>query len=206
MRSHAATAKYLISRGANPAVWNIKGITPLHQAARHGHIKLVKYLLSLGVPVDGALKNAPFTPLMVAAQCGQASAVKVLLQHHADVNHATITDDTPLFCSVRAGSLECTKLLIKAGADLNLKCPLAMAVHMQSVEIIKCLLEAGADPNVCNIYGQLPIETAIMGKNRNIIEMLFPLTSPIPEVDDWSMQGILQYVNSDGFFEKVGAA
>ncbi|KAJ3687173.1 hypothetical protein LUZ61_016337 [Rhynchospora tenuis] len=202
MKCHVATAKYLISRGANPAVLNNKGINPLHHAARHGHIKLVKYLLSLGVPVDGTLKNAPFTPLMVAAQCDQASTVKVLLQNRADVNHATITDDTPLFSSVRAGSLECTKLLIKAGADLNLKCPLAMAVHMQSIEIIKCLLKAGADPNVCNIYGQLPIETAVMGKNRNIVEMLFPLTSPIREVDDWSVQGIIQYVNSDAFYQK----
>ncbi|KAJ3687196.1 hypothetical protein LUZ61_016360 [Rhynchospora tenuis] len=202
VRSHTETVKYLISRGANPAVLNNKGTNPLHYAARHGHVKLVKYLLSLGVPVEGTLKNALCTPLMAAVQCGQESTVKVLLQQRAKVNHVTITDDTPLLSSVRAGSLECTKLLIKAGADLNLKCPLAVAVHMQSVEIIKCLLEAGADPNVCNIYGQLPIEIAVMGKNRNIVEMLFPLTSPIREVDDWSVQGIIQYVNSDDYFQK----
>ncbi|KAJ3687199.1 hypothetical protein LUZ61_016363 [Rhynchospora tenuis] len=201
MEGHAATVKYLISRGANPAVLNNKGANPLHYAARDGHVKLVKYLLSLGVPVDGALKSAHFTPLMVAAQQGQASTVKVLLQHHAKVNHATITDDTPLFSSVHAGSLECTKLLIQAGADLNLECPLAMAVHMKSVEIIKCLLEAGADPN----YGQLPIEIALMGKNRDIVAMLFPLTSPMREVDDWSVQGIIEYANSDAFIQKVGA-
>ncbi|KAJ3687166.1 hypothetical protein LUZ61_016330 [Rhynchospora tenuis] len=199
---HEATAKYLISRGANPALSNNNGISPLHHAVRCGHIKLVKYLLSLGVPVDGALEHSPFTPLMLAAQCGQASTVEILLQHHADVNHVTSFDDTPLLSSLRSGSLECIKLLIKAGADLNLKCPLAMAVQNQSIEVIKCLLEAGADPNVCNPYEQLPIETAIMSKNWNVAEMLLPLTSPIQEVDDWSVQGILQYVNSEAFFQK----
>ncbi|KAJ1691821.1 hypothetical protein LUZ63_015976 [Rhynchospora breviuscula] len=141
----------------------------------------------------------------MAALCGQASTVEVLLQHHADVNGATSTDYTPLFSSVYAGSLECTKLLIKAGADLNSKCPLDMAIYKGSIEIVKCLLEAGADPNVCIENGWLPIERAVMFGKWDIVEILFPLTSPIPEVHDWSVDGILQYAKSNGFKEKCKA-
>ncbi|KAJ3687174.1 hypothetical protein LUZ61_016338 [Rhynchospora tenuis] len=202
MKGCIATARYLISCGANPIVSEKDGITPLHYAAQCGHVKLVKYLLSLGVPVDITLNYANGAPLLIAASSGKASTVEVLLQHHADVNGATSPDHTPLFFSVRAGSLECTRLLIKAGADPNLKCPLGIAVQGGSVEIIKCLLEAGADPNLRNVCGWSPIETAVMCKKWDIVEMLFPLTSPLPEVHDWSVQGLLQYVNSNTFFQK----
>ncbi|KAJ3687193.1 hypothetical protein LUZ61_016357 [Rhynchospora tenuis] len=205
MRGHVATARYLISQGANTVAPNGEGSTPLHYAARYGQDELVKYLLSLGVPVDVTCNPAVGAPLIVAALFGQASTVEILLQHHADVNSATSTDYTPLLSSIHADSLECTKLVIKAGADLNLKCPLDNAVHGGSVDIIKCLLEAGADPNVRNKYEWLPIERAVISAKWDIAEMLLPLTSPVPEVHDWSVHGIREYVESNAFKEKCDA-
>ncbi|KAJ4789772.1 ankyrin repeat family protein [Rhynchospora pubera] len=164
MGGQVATARYLISHGANHVVSDRNGMTPLHCAAKYGHGKLVKYLISLGVPVDITVNYATGAPLIVAAQFGQASAMEVLLEHHADANGATSADFTPLFLSIFGGSLECTKLLIKAGADVNLKCPLLMAAsHKGSIEIVKCLLEAGADPNVRNEYGWLPSQKFLVG-------------------------------------------
>ncbi|KAJ3687176.1 hypothetical protein LUZ61_016340 [Rhynchospora tenuis] len=192
MGRHPATMRYLISHGANPLVSDKEGLTPLHCAAMDGPPDLVKFLLSLGVPVDISFNHATGTPLYVAAKHGQRSTMEVLLEHHADVNAVNSNGFTPLLMSVRGGSLECTKLLIEAGADVNLSCPLAMAIHKELMEIIKCLLEAGADPNV-----------AVMDKKWDILEMLFPLTSPVPEVQDWSVQGIRQYVNSNAFMEKL---
>ncbi|KAJ1691828.1 hypothetical protein LUZ63_015983 [Rhynchospora breviuscula] len=206
IRGHVATARYLISQGANPVSSNMDGSTPLHHAARFGQDKLVKYLLSIGVPVDVTCNCATGAPLVMAALFGQTSTVEVLLQHHADVDStATSIAYTPLFSSVYAGSLECVKLLIKAGADLNLKCPLDMAIRWGSIEIVNCLLEAGADPNVRNEYGWLPIERAVMLQKWDVVRMLFPLTSPVPEVHDWSVHGILQYVKSHAFMEKYDA-
>ncbi|KAJ4744912.1 Tetratricopeptide repeat protein 28 [Rhynchospora pubera] len=91
----------------------------------------------------------------------------------------------------------------QAGANVNLKCPLGMAIQQELIEIIECLLEAGADPNVRNEYGWLPVEMAVMVKRKDILEMLFPLTSPVPEVQHWSVQGICQYVNSNAFQKKI---
>ncbi|KAJ4820945.1 ankyrin repeat family protein [Rhynchospora pubera] len=204
-RGHIATARYLISQGANPVAPNMEGWTPLHCAAGDGQDEIVKYLLSLGVPVDVTCSHATGAPLIWAARFGHASIVEILLQHHADVNSTTSIDYTPLLSSICADSLECTKLVIKAGADLNLKCPLDSAIHCGSVDIIKCLLEAGADPNVRNKYEWLPIERAVIYAKWDIAEMLFPLTSPVPEVHDWSVHGILQYVESDAFKEKCEA-
>ncbi|KAJ1691826.1 hypothetical protein LUZ63_015981 [Rhynchospora breviuscula] len=181
MGGHAVTAMYLIAHGADPVIPDKEGSTPLHWQP-----KLVKFLLSSGVPVDIEFDRVTCTPLATAALHGQAR-----------------DEYTPLFYSVTIGSLECTKLLIKAGADVNLKCPLRVAAQMGLIEIIMCLLEAGADPNLRNDYGWLPIEVAAMSKKMDIVEMLFPLTSPVPEVHDWSVQGILQYADSYAFYQKV---
>ncbi|KAJ1691829.1 hypothetical protein LUZ63_015984 [Rhynchospora breviuscula] len=206
MGGHATIARYLLSHGANPLALNRLGVTPLHWAATHGQDELVNFFLSLGVPVDINSNRWPGTPLTVAATFGRASTVKILLEHHADVNGAENTEFTPILSSVHAGSLECTKLIIKAGADLNINCPLAMACNRGLIEIVKCLLEAGADPNICNENGWLPIETAGMGKKWDIVEMLFPLTSPVPEVRDWSVQRMLKYVKSNAFKKKLCAS
>ncbi|KAJ3687200.1 hypothetical protein LUZ61_016364 [Rhynchospora tenuis] len=42
-----------------------------------------------------------------------------------------------------------------------------------------------------------------MHEKLDVVEMLFPLTSPVPQVQDWSVQGILQYVQSNAFKEKT---
>ncbi|KAJ4744904.1 ankyrin repeat family protein [Rhynchospora pubera] len=160
MGGHAATAMYLIAHGADPVIPDKEGWTPLHWQP-----KLVKFLLSSGVPVDIEFDRVTCTPLATAALHGQARTMEVLLEHHADVNITTGDEFTPLFYSVTMGSLECTKLLIK--------------------------------------YGWLPIEVAAMTKEVDIVEMLFPLTSPVSEVHDWSVQGILQYVDSSAFYQKV---
>ncbi|KAJ4774816.1 ankyrin repeat family protein [Rhynchospora pubera] len=200
---HAVTARHLINHGANPVVSDKESMTPLHYAAQNGQPKLVRFLISSGVPVDIEFDSLTSTPLTTAALYGQARTMEVLLERHADVNAATGNDYTPLYMTVCAGSLECTKLLVKAGADVNFRCPLARAVPTGVIEIIKYLLEAGADPNLRNFHGWLPIEIAAMHKKLDIVEMLFPLTSPVPQVHDWSVQGILQYVQSNAFNEKT---
>ncbi|KAJ3687192.1 hypothetical protein LUZ61_016356 [Rhynchospora tenuis] len=105
MGGHVVTARYLINHGANTVASDEEGLTPLHYAARYGQVPLLKFLLSLGVPVDVKVKHASGSPLIVAAIYGQESCMKVLLEHHADVNCAIINDCTPLFLSVSAGSL-----------------------------------------------------------------------------------------------------
>ncbi|KAL5712327.1 hypothetical protein ACHQM5_014513 [Ranunculus cassubicifolius] len=98
-------------------------------------------------------------------------------------------------------SLECAKLLIQAGADPNgISCgmtPLASAAKKADIEGVKCLLESGADPNITDDIGQKPIEIAARKGNYREVEALFPVTSPIPEISDWSVSGIMKHVHSE---------
>lgn len=92
-------------------------------------------------------------------------------------------------------SLKCVKLLLEAGADVDGNCketPLIIAAISGSTEILKCLVLAGADANVPDSLGRAPIEIAARSGRREDVEILFPVTSRIPNVRDWSVDGIIR--------------
>ncbi|GAB2287431.1 hypothetical protein Dimus_021808 [Dionaea muscipula] len=198
-QGHTATAKYLLEHGADAAIASNLGATALHHSAGIGDIEFVNFLLSKGVDIDS--QGDAGTPLVWAAGHAQKDAVEVLLEHHADPNAKTDDDITPLISAVAAGSLPCLKLLIQAGANVNVSAggatPLHIAADNGSSEIINCLLDAGADPNVADEDGQKPIQVAAAAGNRGVVEMLLPLTSPIKSVPEWTVDGILEYMQSE---------
>ncbi|PSS35792.1 Ankyrin-1 like [Actinidia chinensis var. chinensis] len=195
-QGHTSTAKYLIECGANPTLPSELGATALHHSAGIGEIELLRFLLSKSVDVDS--QSDAGTPLIWAAGHGQQDAVKVLLEHHADPNVETDDGITPLLSSVAAGSLACLELLIQAGAKVNVTAggatPLHIAADNGSPELINCLLKAGADPNVTDEDGLKPIQVAAVRGNRKAVEILFPLTSRIQTVSEWTVDGILEHM------------
>ncbi|KAL0335514.1 UNVERIFIED_CONTAM: protein STIP1, partial [Sesamum radiatum] len=198
-QGHTATAKYLVDRGADPSIPSELGTTALHHSAGIGDIELLKVLLAKGVNVD--LQSDAGTPLIWAAGHAQKDSVQVLLEHNADPNVKTEDDITPLLSAVAAGSLACLELLIKAGATVNVTAggatPLHIAADGGSPEIINCLLQAGADPNATDEDGLKPIQVAAARGNRVAVEILFPVTSPHADIPEWSVDGILQYMQHE---------
>ncbi|XP_073367274.1 uncharacterized protein [Aegilops tauschii subsp. strangulata] len=191
------TFRYLLDHDANPDKPAGKGSTPLHWAATGGNCEIVKALLSKGANVDALCELG--TPLHMAAFWKQDGALKILLDHHADCNMVCNTVYSPLLAALSTGSLNCVKLLIKAGADVKgvgTVTPLIMAANNGLTDFYKCLLEAGADPNVRDDVGQLPIEIAAYHNRRKDVEILLPVTSRTPYVRDWSVDGIIRYVKS----------
>nr|BAK04164.1 predicted protein [Hordeum vulgare subsp. vulgare] len=191
------TFRYLLDHGANPDKPDGEGSTPLHLAAARGNCEIVKALLSKGANVD-SLSNTG-TPLHMAAFCKQDGAMKILLDHHADCNKVFNTVYSPLISALNAGSLKCVKLLIKAGADVKgvgTVTPLIIAANNGLTDLYKCLLEAGADPDVRDDFGHLPIEIAAYNNRRKDVEILLPVTSRTPYVQDWSVDGIICWVKS----------
>jgi hypothetical protein len=52
-------------------------------------------------------------------------------------------------------------------------------------------------------FGVTPIEFAASEGRRDMVEMLFPLTSPIPTLLKWSIDGIISHVKSFGLNPRV---
>ncbi|KAL6553229.1 hypothetical protein OROGR_007071 [Orobanche gracilis] len=206
MKGHTATAKYLVERGAS--IQLEFGLTPLHHAAGNGNFELMELLLGKGVSVD--LKNASrCAPIAWAARMSREDVVKFLLEHGADPNGQPEDYTTPLQEAISADSFACSKLLIQCpfeGADANFVAngfyPLHLAANGGNVEIINLLLEAGANPDIMNdvlftddmdedCRPRKPIEVAAARGHKETVRVLFPVTKPIDNIKEWSVDGIL---------------
>ncbi|CAI9271880.1 unnamed protein product [Lactuca saligna] len=198
-QGHTSTAKYLIEHGANPALSSELGATALHHVAGIGNIELMEALLSIGVEVDS--QSDAGTPLVWASGHGQQDALKLLLKHKANPNIETDDGITPLLSAVAACSLPCLELLIQGGAKVNITAggatPLHIAADSGNSEIITCLLKSGADPNVTDEDGLKPVQVAAARGNRDAVEVLLPLSSQVKTVPNWSVDGVIQHMQSE---------
>ncbi|KAM0842369.1 hypothetical protein ACQ4PT_058384 [Festuca glaucescens] len=194
--SDVPTVRYLLDHGGDLMKADDKGRTVLHHAASSGCCKVTEFLLSKGVPVD--LDCGHGTPLYLAATNEKEKTLKILLDHHANPNVTVNGVASPLMSALVYRSLKCMKLLIKAGADVNVRgslmTPLLFATSRGGyTNFIQFLLKAGADPNIPDDLGRLPIELAAKRDCKEEVEMLFPLTSAIPNVPNWSIEGVISH-------------
>lgn len=90
--------------------------------------------------------------LASAAELGEIEIVRTLIDHEVDVDvtRGNVERRTPLSLAIRNGNIECVRLLIESGSDLNPaaadKTPLQIAcdTYKCSVEMVQLLLESGA--------------------------------------------------------------
>ena len=79
------------------------------------------------------------------------------------------TRDPERYGMKEAGKIECAKMLIAAGADVNIRGPgantpmhIAANAHYPQVEIIEMLIEAGADIKAVDEFGDTPIHRTVV--------------------------------------------
>ena len=88
----------LLKAKADSNATGINGWAPLHMASARGHVDKAKLLIDAGADVNHRIEiDGEETPLMEAAQSGQADTVQLLLKHGADPDLLnTITSQTAL--------------------------------------------------------------------------------------------------------------
>jgi ankyrin repeat protein len=105
--------------------------TPLHAAALRGNSELVEILLSVGAKVDVKAHcncqseefgwESDLTPLHIAARNGRPKIIDVLLSHGANMDEADLYKRTPLMYAARMGHFNTAKILLRRGAQVNVK-------------------------------------------------------------------------------------
>ena len=179
-------ALFLLENGADPSIANNGGWTPLYIATDNrnieggdyptrkpdmDHLDLIKQLLARGADPNARMRSSTetrtifthqwlheegATPFLRAAQSGDMTLLRLLLDHGADPSIATEDLTTPLMVASGIGWVE--------GVTYEWS-------PAQTVDTVKLLLELGADVDAQNLDGQ----TALMGaghKGRNDVVQL----------------------------------
>lgn len=158
--------------------------------------ELVRLLVEGGAHPSGL--NRPFSelqglksemyrpPLALAARYGYTDAVRVLLEHGAEVDGEDYLGDTPLITAIRWGRAEPAQVLIAAGADVkrvpyspdnDANSQLQIVIKSERFEpghklpLLERMIDAGADVNRFNAVGDTPLLTAVRYAAGNSVEL-----------------------------------
>lgn len=151
---HDDAVDMLISLKANANRCTRSGLLSLHVAVQNNHMRIVSML----IPVSSRLtvQSCGISPLHIAAEKNRDDILELLIESGFDVN-AVLSEEhsrrypdrrrTPLYFSVYNGNLEAAKMLLEAGANVNLDVfnPLLIAVKLGWMEMATLLLGHGAD-------------------------------------------------------------
>lgn len=189
--NQADLVNYLLENGvvsADQAIDNANGryITALHEAARLGHLEVIKVLLRHEAKVNCGWENLRTSALCIAAEKGHLDIVACLIEQGAWVNYVSFLMETPLMKSI--WNLEMTKLLLRHGATLgdrdgNGDSVLHRSIKSGNYEVCCFLLRQGADPYVVNVKGDNCFKTAARSHHYRILLHLllqfpYPRSSP----------------------------
>jgi len=105
-------ASKLLRNSSDLSRRDLAGLSPLHYAARGGHVEVLGILLCGYVNVDIVSTNGS-TPLHLAAENGTILAIQLLIDAGADPNKKTNSGDTPVALAVCSGDVAGTELLVK---------------------------------------------------------------------------------------------
>ena len=147
----------------------------LIEAARRNDLGKVQGLLKAGANAN-AQGDLGWRPLIHAARIGNVEMVRALLDSHADPD-ASGGGYRPLGAAIVGGHTRIAKLLLRAGASVDLKggdgnTPLIEAALTNRADAVRILLKHGANPSLFNSMKWNAMSAAAIADNREAMEAL----------------------------------
>ncbi|XP_076285450.1 uncharacterized protein LOC143211554 [Lasioglossum baleicum] len=183
--------KLLITYGADVNLKDCWGKTPLAEALQIKHTEMVELVLTNGADI----KEVP-NILYAAVEYGSLVIVEEILKDGVDINMIDSTNygqgKTLLHSAVRERHVEMAKLLIKYGANVNVKAssrttPLADALRINNTEMVELLLTNGADIK----EDRNVLYAAVMNGYVNIVEDLLKDGVDVNTIDNSNDEGMM---------------
>ena len=232
LASGNGVARLLVSSGSNVNSQDQQGWTPLHSAARSGHLGVVGLLMDSGADI-GMRNDSGKTPLDLAHEFDMRDVVSFLemlpgntsvlnvttstqrtqsqnslpefIEHNADISNDE--ESKSLHSALRSGCLDEVHRLLKRGADVNeldekFQTPLDVTSKDGQLEIARILIENGADVNSLDNTGWSPLHWATRYGHIDVVRLLLDNGSNVNVAERRNFTP-LHTASANGHFEMV---
>lgn len=137
------------------------------------HMKIVKYLISLGANINGP-DEYDLCPLNMAIRDNNYHLVKYLVDMGAYINGNYYVDDDSIDLAVWKNNIHIVKYLIANGGKFDKNNPrlLILAIKNNNSSMIKYLLSLGIDINSIDFDDKMCLSEAIKSNNYQMIKFL----------------------------------
>ena len=187
----------LINKGYNINGYDLKGFTPLHLAAVHGHIDTVISLLNYEAKTEVTSltkEGMPITPLGMAFINQQAKTARPLIEHGASPLCAPRDNITAFHMAVHNNDnmlihLLCSSIIeqdqgheqkekwLNTRAHITGQTAIHLAVVAQKQIALRALLENGANPNITDNHNNTALDLTALDLTERGQEMALCLIS-----------------------------
>jgi ankyrin repeat protein len=160
-------ATFLLEKGADPNLCG-KSEAPLHEAASHGHLNMIRILLEHNA--DPIKDCNGWSPLTTAIKYSNPEVITLLLQAKiSDADLRTTWLERALRYACRKGDRAVVLQLLKAGANIDAveedgfpkgATPLLLAILDGHVKVAQLLIRQGARQGIADEKGRFPLPLA----------------------------------------------
>lgn len=164
---------YLLDRGANPEMPNMKSFTPLLCTVEAGKWELADLLLTIGSSIEQTDKHGR-TPLMIAAYKGHIGVLEMLLSKGASIHKTDKEGLTALCWGCLKGHLHIIQSLLDRGSHLHHadrcgRSPLQLASFHGDAQVVQYLIDQGAQIEHADLNGMRALDRAIDRRNTSVV-------------------------------------
>lgn len=215
---HIDIVTELLTIGADPNIPNLKGDGPLIPSCQKGNDMIVSLLLEAGAKLNVFNKNRD-NPVLICCRTGQAKILEMLLRtmnksasDEIFNSYADIDGFNPLLAATELEKIECIKVCIKYGANLEARSgednkiiagatALHLACFYGRLEAVKTLLALGIDAvSKTTVTGHTALHIAIKQGHTNVTRYLLsvPKCRECLNIFDYDGRLPVYYANLNG--------